>query len=289
MKPTNLKVLYSRFLKRGTEKPSARRVTVDRDRARKLDRLQKHGVITTVDLLESLPRLSPDLKLFGIELVRLLNVYQAVPVLIQMMSGENVRLACADTLSRLKPARKVTQVFLEIGTRELASLCPNRSWLNAVILGLNVSDDRRAIELLVTIFERSDLPGWVRGDAADKLGCANFVNDRRTRLFRRCRQGALRGLNDDSIDVQFGSMYLIGALCSHGTQERRTNLQEFKSALPRLRQIAKNDQRLAPGYWWPMSAEAADVINCIAEGHWPDPDAGERWVGNTARGEWNRD
>ncbi|HUE16885.1 MAG TPA: hypothetical protein VMR25_22100, partial [Planctomycetaceae bacterium] len=56
-----------------------------------------------------------------------------------------------------------------------------------------------------------------------------------------------------------------------------------------LRQIAKNDQRLAPGYWWPMSAEATDVITCIAEGHWPEPDAGERWMKNTARGEWNRD
>jgi hypothetical protein len=84
-------------------------------------------------------------------------------------------------------------------------------------------------------------------------------------------------------------MYLIGALCSRRTREPRTNLQEFKSALPRLRQIAKNDQRLAPGYWWPMSAEAADVINCITAGHWPDPEAAERWMGNTTRGEWNRD
>jgi hypothetical protein len=289
LKSTNLKVLYSRFLERGSEKPSARCVTVDRDRARKLDRLQQHGVITITDLLERLPRLPPKLKLFGIQLVHLLKVHQAVPVLIQMMSDEYVRLACADTLSWMKPARKVTQVFVGIGTRELASPCPDRSWLNAVILGLHATDDRRAIELLVTIFERCDLPGWVRGDAADKLGCVNFVNDRRTRLFRRCRQGALRGLNDDLIDVQFGSMYLIGALCSHGTREPRANLQEFKSALPRLRQIAKNDQRLAPGYWWPMSAEAADVINCIVEGRWPDPDAGERWMGNTARGEWNRD
>jgi hypothetical protein len=38
-----------------------------------------------------------------------------------------------------------------------------------------------------------------------------------------------------------------------------------------------------------MAAEAEDVIGCIQFGAWPDPDAAERWLGNTARGERNRD
>ena len=123
-------------------------------------------------------------------------------------------------LCRLKSGKKVTRFFLDIGRRELASAKPDRHWLEAVVLGLGCSDDLHVAELLVTIFERCDLPGWVRGDAADKLGCNRFIGDGRTRLFRRCREAAFRGLNDDSIDVQFWSMYLIGSLCGRRVSRR---------------------------------------------------------------------
>jgi hypothetical protein len=95
-------------------------------------------------------------------------------------------------------------------------------------------------------------------------------------------------LTDASIDVQFWSMYLIMQLCSSFTSQQRPRANDFKSALPRLRQIAANDHRLAPGYWWPMSAEAEDAIGAIT-GDPPEVDAGERWPGTQARGEGNRD
>ena len=63
----------------------------------------------------------------------------------------------------------------------------------------------------------------------------------------------------------------------------------IRAALPHLRHIVVNDKRLSPGFWWPMSAEAEDIIGCIKFGKWPQPDAAERWIGNKVRGECNRD
>jgi hypothetical protein len=165
------------------------------------------------------------LKDFGIELTWLLKIRQAVPVLVDVMldpkSDRSVRISCALALYFLKPGSKVTQLFVRIGNRELKSDRPDNDWLEAVIHGLGSPDDPQAVELLVSIFERIDLPGSVRGDAADKLGCVGLVKDRRSALFRRCRDASLRGLNEPSIHVQFWSMYLMGSLCSDLRQRRR--------------------------------------------------------------------
>jgi hypothetical protein len=286
---TELTVLYERFLGQQSQELQERCVAVNRDRARKLRRLQKRGVLTVADLLQQLPRLPASLKQFAIHLISILQIHQAAPVLLEMMSDRNVRTACAAAIGCLKSGRKVTQVFLKIARRELTADSPDRDWLEAVIHGLGSSDDPRAADVLVTIFERVDLPGWLRGDAADKLGCNQFIRDRRTRLFRRCHDTAIRGLDENSIDVQFWSLYLIGSLSSDAFRRRHSRPDDFSPALPRLRDIAANDHRLAPGYWWPLSAEAEDVIGCIEKGHWPDPEAAERWISNTKRGEWNRD
>jgi len=176
------------------------------------------------------------------------------------------------------------EYFVDTGRRELASSKPNGDWLEAVILGFGWNYDPRAEKLLLEIFERTDLPGWIRGDAGDKLGWCKRVLDRRTKLYRRCRTAALRGLEEDSIDVQFWSMYVIGTLAT-GPRCDGKNRHDFHEAIPKLRLIAKHDQRLAPGYWWPMSAEAVDVIACINTGQWPNPDAAERCPYRGARGE----
>jgi hypothetical protein len=94
----------------------------------------------------------------------------------------------------------------------------------------------------------------------------------------------LRGLDEDSIDVQFWSMYVIGSIAT-GPRCDGKNRHDFAEAIPKLRLIAKHDQRLAPGYWWPMSAEAVDVIACIESGRWPDPEAAERCPYRGARGQ----
>jgi hypothetical protein len=75
-------------------------------------------------------------------------------------------------------------------------------------------------------------------------------------------------------------MYVIGSLCSvFGA--RRTIDRTLRSALPALRRIARHDHRLSPGFWWPMSAEAEDVIECIEQGVWPEPDAATSWQGKS--------
>ena len=206
-------------------------------------------------------------------------------MLFAALEEKSVRLKCADILGQFCPA-KATRFFHKIAQRELESNRPDSSWLNAAIHATGYSDLGQATELLVSIFERGDLPGTIRGDAGDKLGCCEF--DRRTRLYRRCRDAVIRGLSEDSIHIQFWSMYVIASLCNVAGS-RQTIDRAFRSALPRLREIAKHDHRLAPGYWWPMSAEAEDAISCMQNGIFPEVDAAERWRDNSTRGVWDDD
>ena len=129
------------------------------------------------------------------------------------------------------------------------------------------------------------MASWRRADA---LGCCSALHDRRTCVFRRAWTTAQRGIHDTDIEVQFWSMYVIMVLAQNGSMPTRSNAL-FAIALPRLRQIAATDHRLAPGYWWPMSAEAEDAIDVIETGHGRDDDAGERWQRNKERGPMNRD
>jgi hypothetical protein len=281
----DLAALHTRWLealaRRGTVLPPNRL----RELKRQLARLRSRGITTVPRLLRRFRTLSPRLRLnVARDVIGLYEIHQAWPLLMEQLADPLVRVGYADLLSRLNTKGRATTYFLEAGRRELDSPEPDRDWLWAVILGLGGTCDRRAAELLVEIFERSDLPGWVRGEAGDKLGWRKPVLDRRTKLYRRCRAAALRGLDEDSIDVQFWSMYVIGTLASGSACDGR-NRHDFDEAIPKLRLIAKHDQRLAPGYWWPMSAEAVDVIACVETGQWPDPEAAERCPYHGARGE----
>lgn len=271
---------YARFLKRQGDRWCTQYPAVCRERRSALQRLNASGIVTIADLLERFSSLTTRLKQSALDLIAILAIREAVPTLFAALSEKSIRLMCADLLGQLGTT-KATRHFLKIGRRELESGRPDRTWLEATILALGYSDDRRATDLLVSIFERRDVPGFIRGDAADKLGCREF--DRRTRLYIRCRDAALRGLFEESIHVQFWSMYVIGSL-SNVSGSRRSVDVGLRSVLPKLREFAEHDHRLAPGYWWPMSAEAEDVIVCIEDGIWPERDAGERWQENAARG-----
>ena len=291
---TELARLYSRFLDRQSAEWRDRLPILCRARARFVERLKKRGICSTADLTAQLSRLSPSQKFSGIDLICILKIRRAIPVLLELMlekkCDRGLIFACADAIGRLGAGRRATQAFVEIGKRELESTDPDRHWLEVVILGLGRPDDPPAVEILVRIFERTDLPGWVRGDAADKLGGVGLIGDRRTTWFQRCRATAIRGLTDDSIEVQFGSMYLISQLASSYTSRNRRKDTDkgLESTLPRLRQIAATDHRLAPRHWWPMSGEAEDTIGSIT-GNYPELDAGERWQPSNGCGESNRD
>jgi hypothetical protein len=239
-------------------------------------------------LIAALPELPLKLKDFGIWWLSVLKTRAAEGVLLKMLNNPQDRVSCAAALGFLGGGRSVRE-FLRIGKAQLASSSPDRTWLEAVIRGFRCAPTPEAEEVLLSIYERTDLPGWLRGDAGDALGCCSQGQDRRTRFFRRAWTSALNGLNDTSIEVQFWSMYVIMQLAQNDyTNPKRSNAC-FAAALPRLREIAANDHRLAPGLWWPLSAEAEDAIYYIKHGTGRENDAAERWLGNEERGQWIRD
>lgn len=248
----------------------------DRENQRHISRLAARGVATVAVLIEALPELPPKLKDFGIWWLTVKKSRKAETVLLRMLHDDpSVRLSCASALTAIG-GRRSEREFLRIGKDELASSAPGQKWLEAVIRGLKLAHCPEAEELLLIIYERTDLPGWLRGDAGDGLGCSSLVQDRRTTFFRRAWVTALNGLNDDDIEVKFWSMYVLMQLAqNHSHQSGRSN-ERFAPALPKLREIAATDHRLAPGYWWSMSAEAEDAIHVIEHGTLAEPDAAER-------------
>lgn len=256
---------------------------------RKIARLSRRGIVTVGELISALPTLPFRTAYHAIW--RLLNqAPQAAPTLWKLMARPELRIDCAHTLGMLG-VQRFERKFVQLGHAELAMPQPDIKVLEAVFHGLRYATTYAAAEILIAMFERADLPGWLRGDVADALPSAGQVNDRRAKQFRRVLVTAIAGLDDADICMQFGSMYVLASLASrYGTQrDGRTN-GVFQRALPRLREIATTDSRLSPGYWWPMSAEAEDVIGCIETGRWPQPDASERWLQNSnMRGEWKRE
>jgi hypothetical protein len=254
------------------------------DRLRSLSRLERMGINTVPELIVALPTLSPALKFFGIEWVGRFSPSRGETILLRLLRDDpKIRLSCAHHLGMLK-RRRSNREFVRIGRNQLASAKPDPRWLESVIGGLKSASDNNSAEVLVEIYERQDLPGWLRGDAGDALGFARAISDRRTRLFRRIWAAAAKGIHEPDIDVQFWSMYVIMQLATNYRRCKGAN-SLFHTALPRLRDIAETDHRIAPGFWWPMCEEAKDAIECIETGTLQDPDAAERWSGKGEHGE----
>jgi hypothetical protein len=257
-----------------------------RDR-QNIGRLNRRGIQTVEDLIAALPDLSVKTIEWAADTLWFLKVKRAAPVLWKLMERPVLRRTCAIAIGLLdvKPFKRK---FVALGDRELARSEPNIEELHTVLFGLRYAESAEAAEVLVSIFERTEFPGWLRGDVADTLGGTHLAHDRRTKFFQRAVKAAIAGLDDD-IHMQFWSMYLLASLaCRDGDRPLGRANDLFHPALPRLRQIARNDSRLSPGLWWPMLAEAEDAIGCIETGRWPQPDAADRWSHNTTRGEWNR-
>ncbi|MES2790289.1 MAG: HEAT repeat domain-containing protein [Planctomycetota bacterium] len=253
----------------------------DRENARFISKLTARGITTLAELLEALPTLPPKLKQFGVLWLHWTRAPGTESVFLRLLHDDPaVRLTCAHALGMLAKPRTIRK-FVQIGTAQLSSPEPDVMWLDAVIQGLKFTNTPEAADVILTIYERTDLPGWLRGDAGDALGFNSKLRDRRTRFFRRAWKTALSGLDDVDIEVQFWSMYVMAQLATNGRQ--RSN-ECFEPALARLREIAATDQRFAPGFWWPMCDEAKDAIEVIETGTGPQIDAAERWQGHTERG-----
>ena len=284
-----LSELYDDFVGRRSEESRSNCRELDRRNRRLITRLTASGVTTANELIAALAQLPPKLKEFGIWWCQVTRPKNAEVTLLQMLDDDpRYRLSCASALAMIGGRRSVRK-FLRIGRDELASSLPDSKWLAAVIEGFKLlsNPSYEAEEVLLTIYERTDLPGWLRGEAADALGCCTQICDRRTSFFRRAWTTALSGIDDPDIDVKFWSMYIIMQLAQNPNRTRANAM--FSAALPQLRTIAATDHRLAPGYWWPMSAEAEDAITVIESGISPEKDAADRWQGNHERGPTARD
>ena len=255
------------------------------ERRRKVVReLRRGGIKTSAGLVRALPTLRGKRLSDALELISVLKIRRAIPTLLKLLQRPDLRSLVASTLCFPDDSREIADYLTQIGRRELARAQPDRSWLSVVI---NVSmgvDDKRVADILLTIFERTDLPGWLRGDAADRLPGQPTMDQQGSPFYQRCRTTALQGLQDEDLDLRFWSMYVIGQLASSAHWVGRRPDPKLQAALPRLREIAATDQRLAPGFWWPLSAEAEDVIVCLESGEMPEIAAAHRWQGNPERG-----
>lgn len=257
--------------------------------ARHIIRLSARGVTTTRALVDSLPQLPPKLRGFGFWWISAMNIQSAESVLLKLLIGSpNDRLACAATLASIGGTR-AERKFVRIGQNHLASKQPDSEWLNVVVQGLRFPNCLEAEEIILRMFERKDLPGWLRGNAGDAMSCCSQLSDRRTTFFRRALHAATEGLIDSDIDVQFWSMYVIISMAHNCSSNAKRSNACFNPLLPQLREIACKDHRLAPGFWWPMSAEAEDAIFVINTGNSAEHDAADRWHGNSTRGATRHD
>lgn len=280
---------YSDFVGRRTDEGRLSCLELDRKNRRHISTLARRNITTTSQLIAALPELPAKLKDFVLWWFMVTCERRAETTLLAMLKRDSgCRLMCAAALSSIGGSRSRRE-FIRIGRRELAAAIPDRHLLDEVIQGLKryTGETAEIDELILTIYERVDLPGWLRGDAGDALGCCSRIMDRRTKLFRRAWTTARNGLFDADIEVKFWSMYVVMQL-ANSFDPRRSNAI-FAEALPQLRKIAKTDHRLAPGFWWPMSAEAEDAIHVIRHGQGRENDAGMRWLGNRDRGPMIRD
>jgi len=152
---------------------------------RTIRRLSKRDVLTVRELIEQLPGFPLTLQNDALDLISRFDIHQATSVLLSLLPKKLICLAVSSALSLLPKSRRIVSTFVNIGQSELAANQPDLRLLWAVVLGLGVTDDLQATEIMLTIFERQDLPGWLRGDAGDKLGCHGLVHDQRNNLHRR--------------------------------------------------------------------------------------------------------
>lgn len=277
--------LHDAFVASRSEDSRRSCAKMDRAHAAKVRALAARGITTMPALVDALPDLPSAFRDFGVWWISVNRFRGAEGVLLQLLHDDHKRRpACAAALSSIG-GRKSEREFIRIARFQLATESPDSEWLDAVIQGMRLPNSPEAEEILLSIFESNVLPGWLRGNAGDAMSSCSQLNDRRTKFFRRALRSAADGIVNDDIDLQFWSIFVIATLAQKDSSNSGRSNACFASVLPPLREIAATDHRLAPGFWWPMSAEADDAICVIETGSWPDLDAGDRWHGNPARGE----
>lgn len=126
--------------------------------------------------------------------------------------------------------------------------------------GLGAQFDPRTDEaafkpLLAALENQAELPN-VRAQTAESLGNIIGRSDRRARPYRQAQRALTLALEDTAPEVRFWAAFALGEMRS-------------RAALPKLRELASTDAAICPR-WWAIKDEAADAIECILTGSWPD-------------------
>ncbi len=209
---------------------------------------------SNADVVRILPTLSGDQLYAAIEVVGVLELRRAGPILVPFMESHDTHLlwcaqrALSDMASRrtYRPLARIAATHPDVETQYQA--CYAISWTH----------DRAAAPILLELYCRSDLPPRVRGQAAEGLANTLGYTDRRRRIFRQSAAALIQGLRDDSAEVRFWSAFALGQM--HARQ-----------ASPELARVVAEDTAFCPG-WWYVHEEASDALGHIRGVDVPDRD-----------------
>jgi hypothetical protein len=108
-------------------------------------------------------------------------------------------------------------------------------------------DKNESLPALLNICNDANETPSVRAHALEGLGLQRPA--KRHKLWADVERTILNGLSDEAVEIRFWACYAAGTL-------------RVKSALPRLRELSREDATVCPR-WWRVSEEAADAIEWI--------------------------
>jgi HEAT repeat protein len=118
------------------------------------------------------------------------------------------------------------------------------------------SHDERALDTLSRLLaDRGETPD-IRGQCAEGLAYILLPMDRRRSGYKAAIRTLMDALDDPSPIVRFWSIFALGSAGA-------------RPALPKLRALARSDRARVEG-WWRVKDEAADAIEALETGNWPD-------------------
>lgn len=125
-----------------------------------------------------------------------------------------------------------------------------------LLYAISHNHDPAAFETLKRIFVDSREAPAIRGQCAEGLAYLLLFMDGRRIAHKAAVNVLTTALDDPSAEVRFWAIFALGSAGA-------------KSALPKLRLLAKSDNARVEG-WRRVKDEAADVIEVLETGEWPD-------------------
>ena len=116
--------------------------------------------------------------------------------------------------------------------------------------------DNHLHQIFIEILEKGRESINVRAQAAEGLGYMHEFTNKGKKPYKEAVKTLMNLTKDDSPKIRFWAVFSLGLL-------------KARQAIPILKKLAKKDNKVCPG-WWAIKDEAADVINYISKGEWPE-------------------